>query len=75
MIVDSRDQYQKKKCVCESTPTKNYFPYLSVSNMMSYINETTPVDRDVDKGGLKGLIYIYIPYLHNNLHPQVGEEY
>ena len=43
--------------------------------MMSYINETTPVDRDVDKGGLKGLIYIYIPYLHNNLHPQVGEEY
>ena len=36
---------------CEPTPTHPSIHSLSSSNMMSYINEKTPVERDVENGG------------------------
>ena len=38
------------KRVCACTTIHPSIPSLSISEMMSYINYTTPVDRDVEKG-------------------------
>ena len=43
------------------TPTHPSFPSLSSSNMMSYINDTAPGERDVDKGEVENVLYIYPP--------------
>ena len=42
------------------THTHPSIPYLISSKIMSYINEKTIGERDVEKGGGKGVRYIYI---------------
>ena len=48
--------------MCARTPTHPSLPSISSSNMMSYIKDKTPGDRDMENGDCKGLRYIYIPH-------------
>ena len=62
-----RAQYQKQIiCARENT----YLPSLSISNIISYINEATLGDRDVEKREFREVIYIYIIHPTTTIIPR-----
>ena len=71
-VAERRAQDHNQSEFAQYTRIHPYLPSLSSSKMSSYINETTPGERDTEKGEVKSMWYIYTPHPTTTIIPRWG---